>query len=42
MRVILATSCLVLAACAPEAMNNRAATGFNGFVNDVSRGFWKF
>ncbi len=29
--------CLTLAACAPEAMNNRAATGFDGFVNQVSK-----
>ncbi len=25
------------AACAPEAMNNRAATGFDGYVNQVQR-----
>jgi hypothetical protein len=23
--------------CAPDAMNNRAATGFNGFVDQISR-----
>ncbi len=27
----------LLAACAPEAMNNRAATGFNGWIDQVSR-----
>jgi len=37
MRRILAASCALLAACAPDAVNNRQATGFNGFVNDVSR-----
>jgi hypothetical protein len=34
----LAALCAVLvAACAPDAMNNRAATGFNGFVNQAQR-----
>lgn len=28
---------LTLSACAPEAMNNRAATGFDGYVNKVSK-----
>ncbi len=28
---------LLLGACAPDAMNNRAATGFDGFVNKVSQ-----
>lgn len=37
MRILPAALCVALAACAPDAMNNRAATGFNGFVNDVSR-----
>lgn len=37
MRKSVLAACLVLAACAPDAVNNRAATGFNGFVNDVSR-----
>ena len=37
MRRILAAACVLLAACAPDAVNNRQATGFNGFVNDVSR-----
>lgn len=27
----------LVAACAPDAMNNRAATGFDGFVDNVSR-----
>ena len=27
----------LVAACAPEAANNRAATGFDGFVNQVQR-----
>ncbi|MFO1324215.1 MAG: hypothetical protein U1F15_09125 [Burkholderiales bacterium] len=27
----------LLAACAPDAVNNRAATGFDGFVNQVQR-----
>ena len=26
-----------LAACAPDAVDNRAATGFNGYVNHISR-----
>jgi hypothetical protein len=30
--VVLAT-----AACAPDAVNNRAATGFDGYVNQVQR-----
>ena len=34
MRRILAAACVLLAACAPDAVNNRQATGFNGFVND--------
>jgi hypothetical protein len=37
MRALLLASCAALAACAPDAVNDRAATGFNGFVNDVSR-----
>ncbi len=28
---------LLVIGCAPDAYNNRAATGFNGFVNQVSR-----
>lgn len=28
---------LAVAGCAPEAMNNRAATGFDDFVNKISR-----
>ncbi|MFO1310880.1 MAG: hypothetical protein U1F41_02325 [Burkholderiales bacterium] len=36
-RLLLAATCAALAACAPEAMNNRSATGFNGFVNQISR-----
>jgi hypothetical protein len=28
---------LGVAGCAPDAYNNRAATGFNGFVDQVSR-----
>ena len=31
MRRILAAACVLLAACAPDAVNNRAAPGFNGF-----------
>jgi len=27
----------MLGACAPDAMNNRAATGFNGFIDQISR-----
>jgi len=27
----------LLVACAPDAMNNRAATGFDGFVNTLQR-----
>ncbi|HTQ00637.1 MAG TPA: hypothetical protein VMN56_15040 [Casimicrobiaceae bacterium] len=37
-RAALLACCVVsLAACAPEAMNNRAATGFDGFVNQISK-----
>ena len=36
----LAALCAVLVVgCAPDAANNRAATGFNGFVNQVQRKF---
>lgn len=41
MRAIIRVSVLILlpllASCAPEAFNNRAATGFNGFIDQVSR-----
>ena len=33
----LAVLVLISAGCAPDAYNNRAATGFNGFVDQVSR-----
>ncbi|MFO1414152.1 MAG: hypothetical protein U1F10_09675 [Burkholderiales bacterium] len=33
----LAAAVAALTACAPDAVNNRAATGFDGFVNDVQR-----
>ena len=33
----LAALVLLAAGCAPDAYNNRAATGFNGFVDQVSR-----
>ncbi|MCC7325434.1 MAG: hypothetical protein IT521_01335 [Burkholderiales bacterium] len=38
-RILLAIALVALfgAGCAPEAMNNRAATGFDGFVNKISR-----
>ena len=36
-RSIIALCALLVAACAPDAMNNRAATGLNGFVNQVQR-----
>ena len=36
-RHVLVVSCAILTACAPDAVNNRAATGFNGFVNTISR-----
>ena len=26
-----------VAGCAPDAMNNRAATGFNGYLNTIGR-----
>lgn len=32
-----AVAAALLAACAPDAVNNRAATGFDGFVNQVQR-----
>ncbi|MCC6194661.1 MAG: hypothetical protein IT518_09365 [Burkholderiales bacterium] len=35
-RVVLSFA-LALAACAPDAVNNRAATGFDGFVNRLQR-----
>jgi len=34
---LLALCALALAACAPDAMNNRAATGFDGYVNTLQR-----
>ena len=37
MRIAALILALVVAACAPEAMNNRAATGFDGFINQISR-----
>jgi hypothetical protein len=37
MRLLVACACIALASCAPEAVNNRAATGLNGFVNQVQR-----
>jgi len=37
-RSFLAVSCAALVvACAPDAVNNRAATGLDGFVNQVQR-----
>jgi len=36
-RIVLLTAALAVAACAPDAMNNRAATGFNGFIDQISR-----
>ncbi len=33
----LAAAACALAACAPDAANNRAATGLNGYINDVQR-----
>ena len=36
MKPIAFAACVALAGCAPDAVNNRAATGFNGFVNVVS------
>ncbi len=37
-RVLLAVAAaLGAAACAPDAVNNRAATGFDGFVGQVQR-----
>jgi len=33
----LASLVLLAAGCAPDALNNRVATGFNGFVDQVSR-----
>ena len=37
MRLLALAVCIALASCAPEAVTNRAAPGFNGFVNDISR-----
>ncbi len=33
----LAATVLSLAACAPDAVNNRAATGLDAYINDVQR-----
>jgi hypothetical protein len=33
----LVAAVAALAACAPDAVNNRAATGLNGYVDDVQR-----
>ena len=37
MRWIALAGCAAVAACAPDAVNNRAATGLDGFVNTISR-----
>jgi hypothetical protein len=34
---VLIVAVLAVAACAPDAVNNRAATGFDLFVNRISR-----
>lgn len=36
-RLFLLAVAFAAAGCAPDAANNRAATGFNGYVNLVSR-----
>ena len=36
MKPIAFAACVALAGCAPDSVNNRAATGLNGFVNVVS------
>ncbi|MCC7216152.1 MAG: hypothetical protein IT517_05220 [Burkholderiales bacterium] len=36
-RTFAAVVALTAAGCAPDAVNNRAATGFNGFVDQVQR-----
>ena len=36
-RTLVVVAALAATACAPDAVNNRAATGLNGFVDQVSR-----
>lgn len=36
-RMVIAAAALCSAGCAPDAWNNRAATGFDGFVDQISR-----
>ena len=36
-RILLAGLVLLAGGCAPDAMNNRAATPFNAFVDQISR-----
>lgn len=36
-RLAIVTAAFGLAGCAPDAWNNRAATGFDGFVDQISR-----
>jgi len=37
LRALALVAAASLVACAPDAMNNRAATGFDGYINQISR-----
>ena len=36
-RILLIAAVAASTGCAPDAMNNRAATGLDGFINTISR-----
>ena len=35
-RIVLASLVLIAAACAPDSVSNRQATGFNGYLNTLA------
>lgn len=37
LRFCALSATLALCACAPDSLNNRAATGFDGFINQISK-----
>ncbi len=37
LRCFAVVAAVSLSACAPDALNNRAATGFDGFINQISK-----
>ncbi|MEP7328302.1 MAG: hypothetical protein ABI777_03755 [Betaproteobacteria bacterium] len=36
-RFLIPVLAIAVSACAPDAVNNRAATGFDGFLNQIQR-----